>query len=315
MPSSHFADRLIAAVERARTPLCVGIDPRLDQLPTGMLERHIAAHPGEPLAAAGEALYEFSSRVLEAVAGEVGVVKIQNAFFEQAGAPGLDAFCRTVRRARELGLIAISDAKRADIGSTSAGYATAHLGAISIGGAEVEVIAADALTVNPYFGSDGVAPFIEEAVRRGRGIFVLVKTSNPSSSELQDLSCGSRPVYERLADRVWEWARVHLGESGYSAVGAVVGATFPQELAKLRAEMPGAIFLVPGFGAQGGKAENTMAAFDEKRRGAVINSSREIIFAYRKPQHQGLPAQRFEEAVLSECRSAKAKLAAALAAR
>jgi orotidine-5'-phosphate decarboxylase len=315
MGSEHFADRLIAAVERARTPLCVGIDPRLDQLPAGMLERRLAARPGEPLVAAAEALYEFSERVLAAVAGEVGVIKVQNAFFEQAGAPGFDAFCRTIRRARELGLIAISDAKRADIGSTSAGYAVAHLGALSIGGAEVEVVGADALTVNPYFGSDGVAPFIEEAVRRGRGVFVLVKTSNPSSVELQDLRSGSRLVYERLADRVWEWARGHLGESGYSAVGAVVGATFPQEIAKLRAEMPGAIFLVPGFGAQGGKAEDVVPAFDDKRRGAVINSSREIIFAFRKTEHQGLPAERFEEAVLAACRSAKAKLAAALAGR
>ena len=314
MSATHFADRLIAAVERARTPLCVGIDPRLDQLPAGMLERHLAAHPGEPLVAAAEALYEFSDRVLAAVAPEVGVVKVQNAFFEQAGAPGFDAFCRTVRRAKALGLVAISDAKRADIGSTSAAYASAHLGVLSVGGAEVEVVGADALTVNPYFGSDGVAPFIEEAVRRGRGIFVLVKTSNPSSVELQDLRSGSRPVYERLADRVWEWARAHLGESGYSAVGAVVGATFPKELVKLRAEMPGALFLVPGFGAQGGKAEDVVAAFDEKRRGAVINSSREIIFAYRRDEHRGLAPERFEEAVLTACRSAKARLAAALAA-
>jgi orotidine-5'-phosphate decarboxylase len=315
MPTTHFADRLIAAVERARTPLCVGIDPRLDQLPAGMLERHLARHPGELLVAAAEALYEFSDRVLAVVAPEVGVVKIQNAFFEQAGPPGFDAFCRTVRRAQALGLVAISDAKRADIGSTSAAYAAAHLGALSVGGAEVEPVGADALTVNPYFGSDGVAPFIAEAVRRGRGIFVLVKTSNPSSAELQDLRSGSRLVYERLADRVWEWARAHLGESGYSAVGAVVGGTFPQELSKLRAEMPGAIFLVPGFGAQGGKAEDVVAAFDEKRRGAVINSSREIIFAYRQGEAQGLPPERFEEAVLAACRSAKAKLAAALAAR
>ncbi len=315
MTTPHFADRLVAAVDRAGTPLCVGIDPRPDHLPAGMLDRHLASSPGEPLAAVAEAYYEFSSRVLAAVAGEVGVVKVQNAFFEQAGAPGFDAFCRVIRRARELGMIAISDAKRADIGSTSAAYAAAHLGVLSAGGAEVEVVGADALTVNPYFGSDGVAPFIEEAVRRGRGIFVLVKTSNPSSVELQDLRSDARPVYERLAARVGEWAGAHLGECGYSAVGAVVGATFPQELAALRAAMPGAIFLVPGFGAQGGKAEDTVPAFDARGRGAVINSSREIIFAFRKPEHKGLAADRFEDAVLAACRSAKAQIAGALKAR
>lgn len=315
MTTEHFADRLIAAVDRSKTPLCVGIDPRIDQLPAGMLERHLAARKGEPLVAAAEALYEFSDRVLTAVAPEVGVIKVQNAFFEQAGAPGFDAFSRVMRRARDLGLVAISDAKRADIGSTSAAYASAHLGLFKVAGHEIEVVGADALTVNPYFGSDGVAPFIEEAVRHGRGIFVLVKTSNPSSVELQDLRSGSLPVYERLAERVWEWARGHLGKSGYSAVGAVVGATFPQELATLRKAMPGAIFLVPGFGAQGGKAEDVIPAFDEKGRGAVVNSSRDIIFAFRKPEHKGLPAERFEEAVVAATRAAKAQLAAALGKR
>ena len=315
MALDHFADRLLAAVERARTPLCVGIDPRLEQLPAGMLDRHVSARPGEALAAAAEALYEFSDRVLQAVSGEVGVVKVQNACFEVAGAPGVDAFCRTIRRAKALGLIAISDAKRGDIGATSAAYAAAHLGGLRVGDREVEPIGADALTVNPYFGTDGVAPFIEEAVRRGRGVFVLVKTSNPSSAELQDLRSGSRKVYERLADRVWEWARPHLGQSGYSAVGAVAGATFPQELAALRAEMPGAILLVPGFGAQGGKAEDAAGAFDEGGRGAIINSSREIIFAFRKPEHRGLAPERFEEAVAGAARRAKAQIAAALAAR
>ena len=314
MTAEHFADRLTAAVERAKTPLCVGLDPRVDHLPPGMLQRHLSARPGELLAAAAEALYEFSSRVLEAVSSEVGVVKVQNAFFELAGAPGFDAFCRTVRRAHELGLLVISDAKRADIGSTAAAYAAAHLGTLAVGGSEVEVVGADAVTVNPYFGSDGVAPFIEEAVRRGRGIFVLVKTSNPSSVELQDLRSGSRRVYEHLADRVWDWARAHLGRCGYSAVGAVVGATFPQELASLRAEMPGAIFLVPGFGAQGGKAEDAVGAFDETRRGAIVNSSRDIIFAWRKPEFAGR-TERFEEAVVAAARQAKAQLAAALALR
>ena len=317
MPAEHFADRLTAAVERTRTPLCVGLDPRFDQLPAGMLERHLEAHPGEPLAGAAEALYEFGSRILDALSGEVGVVKLQNACYEIAGAPGLDAFARLIKRARELGFIAISDAKRADIGSSSAAYAAAHLGCVTLGGVEVEPIGADAVTVNPYFGSDGVGPFIKEAVRRGRGIFVLVKTSNPSGAEVQDLSSGSRKVYECLADRVWDWARRHLGECGYSAVGAVVGATYPQELLSLRAEMPGAIFLVPGFGAQGGKAEDAAAAFDEKHRlrGAIINSSRGIIFAYRKPEHAELPPERFEEAVLAAAREAKAQIAAALAVR
>jgi orotidine-5'-phosphate decarboxylase len=311
----HFADRLVAAVERAGSPLCVGLDPRLDLLPEGMIERHLEAHPGQPLTGAAEALCEFCSRVLEAVAAEVGVVKLQNAFFELAGPPGLDAFIRVIRRARELGLVAISDSKRGDIGSSSAAYAAAHLGALALPGGETEVIGADAVTVNPYFGSDGVEPFIEEAVRRGRGVFVLVKTSNPSGVEFQDLRAGSLKVYEQVADRVWDWARRHLGQSGYSAVGAVVGATYPEQLPKLRAEMPGAIFLVPGFGAQGGRAEDVALAFDDTGRGAIVNSSREIIFAHRKPEHAGLPAARFEEAVLAATRAAKAQIDAALVTR
>jgi orotidine-5'-phosphate decarboxylase len=209
-------------------------------------------------------------------------------------------------------MVAISDSKRSDIGSSSAAYAVAHLGAVSIGDRDLEVIGADAVTVNPYFGTDGVEPFIEEAVRRGRGVFVLVKTSNPSGVEVQDLKAGSRKVYEEVADRVWDWARRHLGECGYSAVGAVVGATYPEQLPSLRAEMPGAIFLVPGFGAQGGKAEDVALAFDEKFRGAIINSSRGIIFAHEKPEHRDLPPERFEEAVLAATRNAKAQIAAAL---
>ncbi len=315
LPDNHFADRLTAAVERAKTPLCVGLDPRLDQLPDGLVARHLDAHRGEPLVAAAEAIFEFGSRVLEAISGEVGVVKLQNAFFEVVGPPGLDVFCRLIRRVRELGMIAISDSKRSDIGSSSAAYATAHLGKVSIGESKLEVIGADAVTVNPYFGTDGVEPFIQEAVRNGRGVFVLVKTSNPSGVEVQDLHAGSRRVYEEVADRVWAWARRHVGKCGYSAVGAVVGATYPEQLPGLRAEMPGAIFLVPGFGAQGGKAEDVALAFDESGRGAIINSSRGIIFAHRKPEHEGLPSERFEEAVLAATRSAKEQIAAALPSR
>jgi orotidine-5'-phosphate decarboxylase len=310
--SEHFADRLAAATHRAGTPLCVGIDPRLEQLPEGMLAAHLEAHPGEPLVGAAEALYEFGSRVLEAVSPEVGVVKLQNAFFEIAGPPGLDAFCRIMRRARELGVISISDSKRGDIGSSSAAYASAHLGALGLGGNEVEAVGADALTINPYFGSDGVRPFIEEAARRGRGLFVLVKTSNPSGAELQDLTVDGRPVHEHAADLVRDWGRECVGECGYSAVGAVVGATYPDQLKALRARMPEAVLLVPGFGAQGGKAEDAAGAFDAKGDGAVVNSSRGIIFAYRRPEHAGLPAGRFEEAVLAAARTAKAQLAAAI---
>ncbi len=312
MPDNHFADRLNSAVEEAGTPLCVGLDPRLDQLPDGLVAKHLEKHPGDPLRGASEAIFEFGSRVLEAVSSEVGVIKLQNAFFEVVGPPGLDVFCRLIKRVRELGMIAISDSKRSDIGSSSAAYATAHLGRVDIAGEGIEVIGADAVTVNPYFGTDGVEPFVQEAVEHGRGIFVLVKTSNPSGVEVQDLHSGSRKVYEEVADRVWDWARRYVGKCGYSAVGAVVGATYPEQLPSLRAEMPGAIFLVPGFGAQGGKAEDIKLAFDEKGRGAIINSSRGIIFAYRKPEHEGLPPERFEEAVLAATRSAKEQIAAVL---
>jgi orotidine-5'-phosphate decarboxylase len=280
-----------------------------------MLEGHLEAHPGEPLAGAAEALLEFGSRVLDAVSGEVGVVKLQNAFFESAGPPGVGAFCRLIRRARDLGMVTVSDAKRSDIGSSSAAYAAAHLGALELGGAEVEAVGADAVTVNPYFGIDGVQPFIDEAARRGRGIFVLVKTSNPSGTEVQDLPAGARKVYQEVAELVRRWGEGHLGKSGYSAVGAVVGATYPEQLPGLRAQMPGAVLLIPGFGAQGGRAEDLAPAFDLQGRGAIVNSSRGIIFAYRQPRYGDLPPDRFEEAVLAATREAKAQIAAALEAR
>ncbi len=282
MATAHFADRLMAEMARKRSQVVVGIDPRPAQLPPELADgcrrrtRFVA----------------FARGVVEAVAEHAAAVKPQVAFFEALGCEGMRAYAETVRIAREAGLLVIGDVKRSDIASTAAAYATAHLG--EDGGDFV----ADAVTVNPYLGADGVRPFLDAAAEHGRGLFALVKTSNPSSADIQDLDCGGRPLYERVAALVEEWGAPLRGESGYSSLGAVVGATYPQELARLRELMPHTPFLVPGFGAQGGGVEEVKAAFDADGLGAVVNSSRGIIFAYeREPYRSEFGPERWKEAV------------------
>jgi len=281
MAPVHFADRLMAEVAGKKSQVVVGIDPRPEQLPPELA-------PGET----AEAFIAFACGVVEAVAEHAAAVKPQVAFYEALGCDGMRAYAETVRIAREAGLLVIGDVKRSDIASTAAAYAAAHLGAD--GGDFV----ADAVTVNPYLGADGVRPFLDAAAAHGRGVFALVKTSNPSSADIQDLDCGGWPLYERVAGLVEAWGEPLRGESGYSSLGAVVGATYPQELARLRALMPHAPLLVPGFGAQGGGVEEVKAAFDADGLGAVVNSSRGIIFAYeREPYRARFGPERWREAV------------------
>ena len=226
-------------------------------------------------------------------------VKVQIAFYEQYGAPGIEAFQKTLEYARAAGLLAVADAKRGDIGSTSRAYAAAFLGRAEVFGQSLPVFDADALTINAYLGSDGVRPFLEEARARGKGVFVLVKTSNPSSGELQDLEVEGRPpgrgkrLYELLAERVEVWGRELIGAHGYSSLGAVVGATYPREAAALRRLMPRTLFLVPGYGSQGGKAEDALPCFNPDGQGAIVHSARQVIFAYRE---QGAPGQDYTRA-------------------
>ncbi len=227
---------------------------------------------------------EFGKAVVDVVAGRVGLVKFQAAFYEAYGPEGMAALGETIRYARGRGLLVILDGKRNDIGSTAEAYARAYLGKVPVGGAFLPSWDADAITVNPYLGTDGISPFVKVAAREGKGLFVLVRTSNASAREFQDLVADGRPVYRHVADRAGRLGRAHRGGSGYSLVGAVVGATYPAELAELRAALPGVPFLVPGYGTQGGSAPDVAPAFDADGLGAVINNSRGLIFAYNQFQ-------------------------------
>ena len=282
----HFADRLAQAIERKNSRAIVGIDPRLDLIPQGIRETNIA-RLGETMEAGAAALLEFSRRVIDAVEPHAVGVKPQVAFYEQWGWHGFKAFVETVEHAKRKGLLVVGDVKRGDIGSTAEAYAAGLLGRSTVGSTDAVPLQLDAVTVNPYLGIDGVEPFIQVAEREGKGIFVLVKTSNPSSSDFQDLVTRDGLTHEIVADRVAEWGRPHVGECGYSSVGAVVGATHPEALAGLRKRMPHTPFLVPGYGAQGGGAADVAPAFDARGLGAVVNSSRGIIFAYAKDDPSG----------------------------
>jgi orotidine-5'-phosphate decarboxylase len=274
----HFADSLMAAIRRVGNPVCVGIDPRPEDLPDGFLDRF----PGNRVGVA-QALLEFGREVVEVVAPLVPAVKFQAAFYEAYGPEGVSALHATASLAKEMGLIVLMDGKRNDIGSTAEAYARAYLGKVPVGDRFEPSWEVDALTVNPYLGIDGITPFVKVATREGKGIFVLVRTSNASAREFQDLVCDGRPLYRHVAERLADWALPHRGDSGYSFVGAVVGATYPSELTELRQALPGVPFLIPGYGTQGGSASDVAPGFDAEGLGALVNSSRGITFAYRKP--------------------------------
>jgi orotidine-5'-phosphate decarboxylase len=278
---AHFADRLSQAIRRKGTPLCVGLDPRWESLPEEIRRRH-GGHSLETVAAAYQ---EFCLRVVNVVAPLVPVVKPQSAFFEACGPAGMAALQKVLRHARQCGLLTLLDGKRNDIASTATAYADAALGGVTFGGQRLPVWEADALTVNPYLGRDAVEPFLQSARRSGGGVFVLVRTSNPGAGQFQDLQVSApaapgpaRPVFMHVAEAVRAWTRENLGKCGLGDVGAVVGATYPAELALLRQALPEVLFLVPGFGAQGGSGEDVAAAFRPDGLGAIVNSSRAILF-------------------------------------
>lgn len=280
LPTIHFADRLNAAITQKGSPICVGLDPRLEQLPEFIKTKAQKAHKN-PFTAAAESILEFNKGIIDAVADLVPIVKPQIAFFEQYGYEGMRAFYETLNYARQKGALTLVDVKRGDIGSTAEAYAKAFLGKIDLFGKETTCFDADAVTINPYLGWDGVKPFAEQARKYGKGVFVLVKTSNKSSGDLQDLEMkDGKTAYEIMGHYLDSWGADDVGESGYSLLGAVVGATYPQQAAKLRKIMPQTIFLVPGYGAQGGTAADVKPCFNADGRGAIVNSSRGIIFAW-----------------------------------
>jgi len=296
VPEEHFADRLLTAIEEKRSHVIVGLDPDYDLLPAEITTRYPRAGYETDAEMKVACFREFLTALLDGLRPEVVAAKIQVAYFEALGAAGYALYQSMVSLAAELGYVVIADVKRGDIGSTAEAYARAHL----------DVVGADAVTVNPYFGTDGLEPFFRRAREGGKGVFVLVKTSNPSSSELQDLPLASGgPVYGRVAELVNGWGEGTEGRRGYRAVGAVVGGTHPEQGAKLRRQMPGVPLLIPGYGAQGALARDLAAFFDAQGTGAVVNSARAILYAYRKR------AGDWREAALQEAREMRVALWAA----
>ncbi len=275
-------DRLIKNIREKQNPTVAGLDPKLDYIPeyikTAAYEKY-----GKTLEGAAEALFEYNKGLIDALYDIVPAVKPQAAYYEMYGWQGVRTLERTIAYAREKGMFVITDGKRNDIGTTMEAYAKAHLGTTDIEGEEVTAFGADALTVNGYLGTDGIKPLLEICKTSDKGIFVLVKTSNPSSGELQDRKLDDAlTVYRTMGDKCENWGSEAMGEEGYSSVGAVVGATYPEQLSELRKTLPHTFFLVPGYGAQGGGAKDVAPAFDENGAGAVINSSRGIMCAWKK---------------------------------
>lgn len=286
--SQHFADRLIENIQKKKSPICVGLDPKLEYIPSFIQKKYKEKYKKNSFQAAGRAIVEFNKGIIDSIHDLVPIVKPQMAFYELFGAHGLEAFSETVVYAKKKGLLVLADAKRNDIGSTAEAYASEFLGEVDVFGEKLPSFDVDALTVNAYLGYDGVKPFIKVCRKYGRGIFILVKTSNPSSRDFQDLRTSDEYCnFEIMAQYIEAWGADDIGEKGYSCIGAVVGATFPKVAKKLRSMMPQTIFLVPGYGAQGATASDVKVCFNKDGFGAIINSSREIIFAYKKSKRFG----------------------------
>ena len=286
--------QLIEKIQKTKAPICVGLDPMLNYIPEHILKKSFGDF-GETLEGAADAIWNFNKEIVDHTFDLIPSVKPQIAMYEQFGIEGLKVYEKTVRYCQDKGLLVIGDAKRGDIGSTSAAYATAHLGKVKVGNSVCTAFNTEFLTVNPYLGTDGVKPFVDVCKAEDKGLFVLVKTSNPSSGEFQDKLVDGRPVYELVADKVVEWGADCM-DGAYSNVGAVVGATYPEMSAILRKLMPNTYFLVPGYGAQGGTAKDLKPCFNEDGLGAIVNSSRGIIAAYKQEKYARFGAEHFAEA-------------------
>ena len=290
-------DRLIENIIEKQNPTVAGLDPKLDYVPASVKDACFAQY-GKTLEGAAAALLAFNKAIIDQIFDIVPAVKPQAAYYEMYGWQGVKALAETIAYAREKGMFVITDGKRNDIGTTMEAYATAHLGTTDVAGEAVDAFGADALTVNGYLGTDGIKPLVNICKEKDKGIFVLVKTSNPSSGELQDLQLvNGASVYEQMGKMCERWGEELPGKYGYSGVGAVVGATYPEQLAEMREKAPHTFFLVPGYGAQGGGANDAKNAFDTNGRGAIINSSRGIMCAWKK---QGLTEDDFAAAARQE---------------
>ncbi len=287
-------NKLISNIKKTDAPIVVGLDPMLSYIPEFMQKKAFAEY-GETLEGAAEAIWQFNKEIVDKTCDLIPAVKPQIAMYEQFGLPGLMAFKKTVDYCKSKDLVVIGDIKRGDIGSTSAAYATGHIGRVKVGGKEYTPFDEDFVTVNPYLGSDGVNPFVKVCQEEKKGLFILVKTSNPSSGEFQDQLVGGRPLYELVGEKVAQWGEDCMGD-GYSYIGAVVGATYPEMGKALRKVMPKSYILVPGYGAQGGKGADLVHFFNEDGLGAVVNSSRGIIAAYKQEKYERFGAENFGEA-------------------
>lgn len=286
--------KLIAKIQKTGAPIVVGLDPMLNYIPEHILKKAYA-ECGETLEGAAEAIWQFNKEIVDKTYDLIPAVKPQIAMYEQFGIEGLKAYQKTIDYCHSKDLVVIGDIKRGDIGSTSAAYATGHLGKIQVGSKCYTAFNEDFATVNPYLGSDGVKPFIEVCQEEGKGLFILVKTSNPSSGEFQDRLIDGRPLYELVGEKVAEWGQEHMGDT-YSYIGAVVGATYPEMGKVLRKIMPKTFILVPGYGAQGGKGKDLAHFFNEDGLGAIVNSSRGIIAAYKQEKYASFGAENFGDA-------------------
>ena len=285
---------LVEKISTLNAPVVVGLDPMLGYVP-GHVQKKAFEEYGETLEGAAEAIWQFNKAIVDATYDLIPAVKPQIAMYEQFGVPGLAAFAKTCEYCKSKGLVVIGDIKRGDIGSTSGAYATGHLGKVTVGSKQYSGFSEDFVTVNPYLGSDGVKPFIDVCKEENKGIFVLVKTSNPSSGEFQDQLVDGTPLYELVARKVNEWGEECMGDV-YSNVGCVIGATYPEMGKTLRKLMPKTYILVPGYGAQGGKAEDLVHYFNADGLGAIVNSSRGIIAAYKQDKYAKFGAENFADA-------------------
>lgn len=287
-------DQLCEKIRKLNAPVVVGLDPMLSYVPEHVVEKSLKEY-GETLAGAADAIWQFNKEIVDCIYDLIPAVKPQAAMYEQFGAEGMKAYQKTIDYCHEKGLIVIGDVKRGDIGSTSAAYAAGHLGKVQVGSRFLTAFNEDFATVNPYLGTDGIKPFIDVCREEKKGLFILVKTSNPSSGEFQDRLIEGRPLYEWVGKQVAEWGEACMGDS-YSYVGAVVGATYPKMGETLRKLMPKSFILVPGYGAQGGKGEDLVHYFNEDGLGAIVNSSRGIIAAYKNEAYAKFGAEHFGEA-------------------
>ncbi len=287
-------NKLVERIEQMNAPIVVGLDPMLDFVPQHILKKAYS-EKGETIEGIAEAIWQYNKGIVDATYDIIPAVKPQIAMYEQFGIEGLKVFKQTVEYCKEKGLVVIGDIKRGDIGSTSAAYATGHLGKVTVGGKTYRGFDEDFATLNPYMGSDSIIPFIDVCKEEDKGLFILVKTSNPSSGEFQDQLVDGKPLYELVGKKVAEWGELHMGNT-YSYVGAVVGATYPEMGKILRALMPKTYILVPGYGAQGGKAEDLVHYFNKDGLGAIVNSSRGIIAAYKQKGYEKFGPEAYGDA-------------------